>query len=184
MNSPANDVSADDLDDLTRYLSSITAAQLPSWPAPVLDPESVARGRELAEAHCSQCHLPSGNGSAAEGTPSLNGQYQAYFLSAARDYRLSIRQDEGMYQAVSGLSDDELADLAAFYASLSGLHPSNAQWAFPAASSPHEGLVSVACGAFASVLMTPCGGSAISVVVNLSPNCREFLKNGPAIPCF
>jgi cytochrome c553 len=124
MNSPANDISADDLESLTLYLSTITAAQLPSWDAPVLDADSVAKGAALAEAHCAICHSPT-LGSGAPGTPTLNGQYQAYFIKAMEDYRLGMRQSAVMYEAISGLSDDEIADLAAFYASLPGLHPSS-----------------------------------------------------------
>ena len=124
MNSPTTDISADDIGSLTAYLSSISAAQLPSWDAPVLDPDAVARGAALAVAHdCASCHPPA-LGSGAPGTPTLNGQYQAYFIKAVGDYRLGMRQNATMYDAISMLSDDEVADIAAFYASLSGLHPS------------------------------------------------------------
>jgi len=124
INSPANDITADGIGSLTAYLSSITAAQLPSWDAPVLDPDAVARGQTLAQMHdCVSCHVPSLD-SGAPGTPSLNGQYQAYFIKAVMDYRLGMRQNAAMYAVISVLSDDEVADLAAFYASLTGLHPS------------------------------------------------------------
>lgn len=123
MNSPANDISAEDIGNLTAYLSTITAAQLPSWTAPVLDSDAVARGATLAQAHCATCHVPA-LGSGAPQTPTLNGQYQAYFIKAVEDYRLGMRRNATMYEAVSGLSDAEIADLAAFYASLPGLHPS------------------------------------------------------------
>lgn len=124
MNSPANDIAADNIGNLTAYLSSITAAQLPSWDAPVPDPDAISRGRALAEAHdCVSCHAPA-LGSGVPGTPTLNGQYQAYLIKAAMDYRLGMRQNATMYEMISVLSDDEVADLAAFYASLPGLHPS------------------------------------------------------------
>ncbi len=72
------------------------------------------RGRELA-ADCAVCHGEDGN-TTGEGMPTLAGQDARYFIKAMQAYRTSARQDQGMLEALETLTDDDLSDLAAFYA--------------------------------------------------------------------
>jgi cytochrome c553 len=71
-------------------------------------------GRELAEP-CAACHGPDGNASGAD-MPTLAGQDARYFIKAMQAYQDGTRHHEGMFGAVDGLDDGDLADLAAFYA--------------------------------------------------------------------
>ena len=71
-------------------------------------------GQELAEP-CASCHGGDGNASGAD-MPTLAGQDARYFIKAMTAYQEGTRKHEGMFGAVDGLSEKDLADLAAFYA--------------------------------------------------------------------
>ncbi|MBT8060534.1 MAG: cytochrome c4 [Gammaproteobacteria bacterium] len=75
------------------------------------DPEA---GAALAEA-CASCHGADGNASAAD-MPSVAGQDARYFVKAMNAYADGERKHEGMFQAVDGLTTEEIQNLAAFYA--------------------------------------------------------------------
>ena len=74
-----------------------------------------AAGKEKA-ASCGMCH-----GAGGEGTqmgPKLAGEDQAKFIQAMNDYK-SGKKDNAMMKAQAGsLSDADIANLAAYYASL------------------------------------------------------------------
>ena len=53
----------------------------------------------------------------------MNGQYAAYILVTLQDYRLGVRRDAAMQDAAAALNDRQMADLAVFYESLTGLLP-------------------------------------------------------------
>lgn len=72
------------------------------------------RGAELAGS-CNGCHGADGNASGAD-MPTLAGQDARYFIKAMEAYREGTRRHEGMFGAVDGLSEADVADLAAFYA--------------------------------------------------------------------
>jgi cytochrome c553 len=71
-------------------------------------------GRKLAE-DCATCHGDDGNAEDAD-TPSLAGQDPRYFVKAMNQYQKGVRKDESMVKAVDGLSEQDILDLAAFYA--------------------------------------------------------------------
>lgn len=73
-------------------------------------------GREKA-ALCSACHGPDGI-SANPLWPNLAGQHEAYLAKQIRDFRDGVREDISMQPFVEQLSEQDIADLAAFYASL------------------------------------------------------------------
>lgn len=75
------------------------------------DPE---RGRAKAEP-CAGCHGESGT-SELEMTPSLAGQPETYLFNQLFLFREGLRRVEAMTQAVQGMSDDDLQDLAAHFA--------------------------------------------------------------------
>ena len=72
------------------------------------------QGSELT-AGCANCHGASGNAS-GEDMPSIAGQDPRYFVKAMEAYRKGEREHEGMVNAAEGLSDSDLANLAAYYA--------------------------------------------------------------------
>ena len=71
-------------------------------------------GRVLAE-DCASCHGPDGNASGAN-MPTLAGQDARYFVKAMRAYQEGKRKHEKMFEAVEGLSEADLDNLAVFYA--------------------------------------------------------------------
>jgi len=71
-------------------------------------------GGHAAEA-CSSCHGADGNATGAE-MPTLAGQDARYFIKAMKAYKDGERQHESMFNAVNQLSEDEVKNLATFYA--------------------------------------------------------------------
>ena len=81
--------------------------------APVLAADVEAGRRKSVT--CAACHGPDGNAS-IPGTPTLAGQ-PAYFTHwQLIKYRDGRRKDEPMAPLAASLSDEDMADLAAFYA--------------------------------------------------------------------
>ncbi len=84
-------------------------------PAPA-QPGDAEAGREKA-ALCAACHGPDGI-SANPLWPHLAGQQEAYLAKQIRDFRDGARQDISMQPFVADLSEQDIADLAAHFASL------------------------------------------------------------------
>lgn len=75
-----------------------------------------AKAVTLAANLCSSCHGEDGN-SLVPAFPKLAGQQAVYLLRELKDYKSGKRESEVMAPIVSGLSEEDLANLAAFYAS-------------------------------------------------------------------
>lgn len=73
-------------------------------------------GKSLAEI-CAACHGPLGN-SADPNTPNLAGQGAAYLRKQLKDIRDNRRPVPLMAGQLNGMNDQDLADMAAWYASL------------------------------------------------------------------
>ena len=93
----------------------LLAVALPGAPALAQEGDAEA-GREKA-ALCAACHGPNGI-SVNPLWPNLAGQHEAYLAKQIRDFRDGVREDISMQPFVTGLSEQDIADLAAFYASL------------------------------------------------------------------
>lgn len=78
------------------------------------------RGLELSET-CQTCHGVEGNTSVDENTPRLAGQHYDYLVKALEDYRDGVRDNAIMASFTQELSDQDIRDLAAWYASQEGL---------------------------------------------------------------
>lgn len=77
----------------------------------------VAKGQAKASS-CAACHGANGvSGNPA--WPNLAGQKETYFINAMKAYKSGSRQDAMMMPMAKGLSDTDIEDLAAYYASLS-----------------------------------------------------------------
>jgi len=70
---------------------------------------------------CTACHGDDGRGIAPI-YPVLAGQHADYLALALKQYRSGERSNAIMAPMAGPLSDDDIADLAAFYASLDGLN--------------------------------------------------------------
>ncbi len=79
---------------------------------------SVANGKKLASSSdCTECHDEKGMGTDEE-IPHLAGLRDSYLLKQMLDYKSGHRKMGDMNDAVEDLKDKEIADLAAYYASL------------------------------------------------------------------
>lgn len=75
-----------------------------------------AKGKQLS-AMCANCHGPEGVG-VAPNMPSVAGQMADYTYKQLADYKTGTRASPIMSSFVAGFSDQDMADIAAFYASL------------------------------------------------------------------
>ena len=78
----------------------------------VADPN---KGKQIAEAQCVACHGKQGN-SAIPAFPKLGGQHAPYTLKQLRDMKSGDRPVMQMAGIVAGLSDLDMQDVAAYYA--------------------------------------------------------------------
>jgi len=72
-------------------------------------------GKKVAK-KCQQCHGKTGNGTFS-GMPRLTGKHQRYLVSALKAYKSGTRSDLMMEKAVVDLSENDIENLALYYAS-------------------------------------------------------------------
>lgn len=102
------------LDEATiRKMGVFYAVQTPARTEILGEGDHVA-GRLIAE-ECVNCHAGDGNAQGRE-MPTLAGQDARYFVKAMKAYGSGKRQHEDMFKASEQLSDDDLINLATFYA--------------------------------------------------------------------
>lgn len=77
-----------------------------------------AAGKEKA-AVCASCHGVDGNATISA-NPRLAGQYESYLYHSLKGYKSGERKNPVMSGMVAGLSDQDMRDLAAWYASQTG----------------------------------------------------------------
>lgn len=82
------------------------------FPAVAGDPEA----GQAKSTTCTACHGTDGN-SVNPAWPSIAGQHESYIISQLQAYRDGTRNDPLMAGMAAGLSDTDMADLAAYYAS-------------------------------------------------------------------
>src|SRR5262249_6429141 len=101
---------------LLTFLAFCVAPIAAAWAIETAPAQSdVAAGKAVA-AKCSSCHGGEGIG-AKPGVPHIAGQLAAYIRGALAAYQTGARKDEDMGKAVAGVSEGDLANLAAYYAS-------------------------------------------------------------------
>jgi cytochrome c553 len=76
----------------------------------------VKAGRQKA-LQCQTCHGLDGQAKLPD-APNLAGQGEVYLAKALKDYRSGARQNEMMSLVARNLTDDDIADLAAYYAAI------------------------------------------------------------------
>ena len=80
--------------------------------------ETLAKKGAAGTAPCMQCHGPNGEGQAANVYPRLAGQKQGYLEKQLLDFKNGRRIVPVMQAMVKPLTPNQLADVAAYYASL------------------------------------------------------------------
>lgn len=102
---------------LAKLLLTIAAGILPlqagaAPPAPAISP----RVTEIIATRCALCHGSEGE-SASAVYPRLAAQHPDYIIKQLKDFRDGRRKSETMADMVKGLQDEDVAGLAAFFAS-------------------------------------------------------------------
>ena len=90
------------------------AMTLPAWAA------GDANSGKAKSTACAACHGPDGN-SPAPAFPKLAGQNDDYLAQALKAYKSKARSNAIMNGQAANLSDQDIADLAAYFASQTGL---------------------------------------------------------------
>lgn len=83
----------------------------------------IAAGEAKAKSTCQACHGADGNGLGTPETrqyPKLAGQYASYLSRALHDYKSGARSNPIMAGLAGPLSDQEIEDLAAYFAAQGG----------------------------------------------------------------
>jgi cytochrome c553 len=103
---------------MKRYLTRFTWFALVLFATALGAKGSVEAGKGKTQT-CLACHGPDGN-SVVPNWPKIAGQYEDYLEKQLKDFRMGEkgpRYEASMYAMVAALSDQDIADLAAFYAS-------------------------------------------------------------------
>jgi cytochrome c553 len=89
-------------------------ALAPSRPATAAGDAKAGRQKAL---QCQTCHGLDGQAKLPE-APHLAGQNEIYVVKALRDYRSGARRNDMMSVIAHGLSDQDIDNLAAYYAAI------------------------------------------------------------------
>ena len=130
------------------------------------DPE---RGRRVA-AVCAPCHGIDGV-SPAPSFPILAGQHAVYLESAIRAYRANQRPDAVMAGAVVTMTDQDIADVSAYYAAQTGLAPDRGE-----RTGPNEAALAAAQTAGAEAASLQAGAQTAA----LPAAAAELPANAPS----
>lgn len=87
--------------------------------SPALASGDAASGKQKSQV-CAACHGADGNSPSGPDFPRLAGQHYDYLLKSLRDYKSGLRRNPIMGGQVVNLTAQDMADLAAFYASQKG----------------------------------------------------------------
>lgn len=110
MKGNAESLSEQDREDIAAYVSKFRGMNSAT---PVTgDPQA---GKTKAAA-CASCHSEDGN-SENSMFPRLAGQYESYLIRALKEYKAGTRTNPMMMGFASMLSDEDMRDVAAYYAS-------------------------------------------------------------------
>ena len=111
MHANAASLSEEDMANIAAYVNTFE----PSDETGPIKSGDAQRGKEKS-ATCVACHGEDGN-NPDPNFPRLAGQFQDYLLKSLQDYQSGARDNAIMKGMVATLSDEDMADLAAYYAS-------------------------------------------------------------------
>jgi cytochrome c553 len=103
---------------LLLLLPALALAQTPAQPAASAPAGDPVKGREKTRM-CEGCHGIEGWRTAfpeVYRVPKLGGQHEAYIAAALKEYKSGARSHPSMRAIAGGLTDDDIANLAAYYA--------------------------------------------------------------------
>lgn len=118
MQAQAETMSDQDIADIAAYFESLESPGNRGISGATA--EQIAAGKQQSTT-CAMCHGPSGMSEAPQ-WPNLAGQHASYLEHAIKQYKSGARSDVLMGPMVAPLDDAAVAALAAYFASLSGLH--------------------------------------------------------------
>jgi cytochrome c553 len=99
-----------------KIILKLTASAFICLSLPALAAGNLTAGRQKA-LQCQTCHGLDGLSKLPE-APHLAGQPEPYLVKSLNDYRKGIRKNDMMTLVVEKLTDQDVADLAAFYAAI------------------------------------------------------------------
>lgn len=103
--------------------------------------EALVKQGTIGGAPCMQCHGANGEGQAAAGYPRLAGQSKAYLMKQLQDFKSGQRHDPLMNVFAQALKEQQISDVAEYYASLPGWQPSKQAWStLPTSPAPPTSL--------------------------------------------
>lgn len=94
--------------------SALLLLGLPLYTAAMVVDGDIERGKELSQA-CIACHGADGN-SPSPMWPKIAGQHADYLLEQLKAYQSGERENAQMSPMVAGLSEQDMKDLAVYYA--------------------------------------------------------------------
>jgi len=131
-------------------------------------------GQKIAQQKCIGCHGTGGN-SAMDEFPTIAGQNQTFLHRAMMDYKNGHRSNNLMQTAVQGLSDTDIKNLSAYFASQTPTLPPKSE---PAKFDPDD---PTAAGLAASQACWGChgkqGDSVVEGIPNLSGMSPNYVKD-------
>ena len=98
------------------HAAASSSAGLPAGRIAVGEQLANAKGKATGQS-CIDCHGPDGNAPIDATYPKLGGQYADYLAHALQEYRKGDRQHALMTPQAADLSDQDIADLGAFFGS-------------------------------------------------------------------
>ncbi len=117
MRTLASRLSAEDIKALSAYFAAQPPAQTQARAA-----GDAARG-QTRTAICATCHGPDGN-STIPANPNLAGQHATYLGNALMAYKSAVRSHPVMTSMVAALNEQDIEDIAAYYAAQTARSPS------------------------------------------------------------
>lgn len=101
---------------MKKVLMSLSAAALFALATPTFAAGNVAAGQQKS-ATCAGCHGTTGNETLDASYPRLAGQHASYLEQALAAYRSGERKNPIMAGFAAALSDQDIADLSAYFES-------------------------------------------------------------------
>lgn len=142
-------------------------------PVPKAASTGTAAGGRSASAQCAGCHGANGI-SVSPLWPNLAGQQRAYLVRALLAYRAGRRKAPPMNMMAAGLSDAQIANLAAYFSGLAGQAPAQAPRSDPPAVDLAAGVDLVSARACATC-HGPNGLSVNPAVPDLAGQKQAYL---------
>ncbi len=114
MEGNAGSLTEQDMADIAAYVAKFESKR---QEGPITgDPKA---GKSLVD-KCASCHGEDGN-APSPNFPRLAGQYESYLVKAIQDYQTGARNNAIMQSMVKDLSEEQIKNIAAYYASQKGL---------------------------------------------------------------